>query len=33
MVDICRKKFEKNGVGTIEDNDGRLWLNERHIEE
>ena len=30
MVDISRKRY---GIETIEDNDGILWLNEKHIEE
>ena len=25
--------YERNGVETIVDNDGILWLNEKHIEE
>ena len=33
MVDISRKTYERNGVETIADNDGILWLNEKHIEE
>ena len=33
MVDISRKKYERNGIETIIDNDGTLWLNENHIEE
>ena len=33
MVDISRKTYEKNGVGTIVDSDGILWLNEKQIEE
>ena len=33
MVDISRKAYEGNGVETIVDNDGILWLNEKHIEE
>ena len=28
MVDINRKAYEGNGIETIEDNDGRLGLNE-----
>ena len=28
-----RKTFERNGVKKIIDNDGILWLNEKHIEE
>ena len=33
MVDISRKTYGKNGIETIVDNDGILWLNEKHIEE
>ena len=33
MVDISRKTYERNGIKTIADNDGILWLNEKHIEE
>ena len=25
--------YERNGVETIEDSDGILWLNEKHIKE
>ena len=28
MVDISRKTYERNGIETIIDNDGMLWLNE-----
>ena len=28
-----RKTFERNGIKKIIDNDGILWLNEKHIEE
>ena len=30
MVDISRKMYERNGIETIVDNDGTLWLNEKH---
>ena len=33
MVDINRKTYERNGIETIVNNDGILWLNEKHIEE
>ena len=33
MVDINREMYGRNGVETIVDNDGILWLNEKHIEE
>ena len=32
MVDIGRKMYERNGIEIIVDNDGILWLNEKHIE-
>ena len=32
MVDIRRKTYETNGVETIVDNDGILWLNAKHLE-
>ena len=33
MVDISRKVFERNDAETIVNNGGKLWLNEKHIEE
>ena len=33
MVDIRRETYKKNGLETIVDNDGILWLNEKHMEE
>ena len=33
MVDISRETYERNGMETIVDNDGILWLNEKHLEE
>ena len=33
MVDISRQKCKRNGIETIIDNDGILWLNEKRIEE
>ena len=33
MTDISRKTYERNDIETIVDNDGILWLNEKHIEE
>ena len=33
MVDISRRTFERNGKEKIVDNDGILWLNEKHLEE
>ena len=32
MVDISRKTYERNGIETIVDNDGILWLNEKNVE-
>ena len=32
MVDITRKKYERNGIETIIDNHEILWLNEKYIE-
>ena len=32
MVDIRRKTYERNGIETILDNNGIMWLNEKHIE-
>ena len=28
-----RKSYERNGIETIADNHGMLWLNEKHIKE
>ena len=33
MLDISRKTYDRNGIETIIDEDGILWLNEKHIEE
>ena len=33
MVDISRKRYERNGIEARVFNDGILWLNEKHIEE
>ena len=33
MVNISRKNSERNGIGTIVSNDGKMWLNEKHVEE
>ena len=30
-VDISRKSYERNVIGTIVNNDGIPWLNEKHI--
>ena len=32
MFDIIREKLERNGVETIVDSDGIMWLNEKHLE-
>ena len=32
IVDISRKKYERNVTETIVNRDGILWLNEKHIE-
>ena len=32
MVDISRRTYERNGIKTIADNNGILWLNETHKE-
>ena len=33
MVDISRKKYERNGIEARVYNDGIFWLNEKRIEE
>ena len=33
MVEISKKIYERNGIETIVDSDGILWLNEKCIEE
>ena len=33
LLDISRKKFERNGIETIVNNNAIFWLNEKHIEE
>ena len=33
MIDISGKGYGRNGIETIVDNDGILWLNEKRIEE
>ena len=33
MIDISRKTYKRNSIGTTVDNEGILWLNEKHIEE
>ena len=31
MIDISRKTYERDCKETIANNDGMLWLNEKHI--
>ena len=31
MIDISRKTYERDCKETIVNNDGMLWLNEKHI--
>ena len=33
MVSVSRKRYERNGIEKIADNDEILWLNEKYIEE
>ena len=33
MVNITNEKYEKNGIEVITDQFGKLWLNERHVQE
>ena len=33
MAEISRETYERNGIQTIVDNDGILYLNDKHIEE
>ena len=33
MLDKIRKTYERNGIETMVDNNGVLWLNEKLIEE
>ena len=33
MVDISRKTYERNGLESMADNKGILWLNEKHTGE
>ena len=32
MVDVSRETYERNGVETIVDSNGILWLNQKHNE-
>ena len=31
IVDISKETYKRKSAETILDNDGRLWLNEKHI--
>ena len=33
MVDISKRTYENNDVEVIVDDIGKLWLNEKHVEE
>ena len=33
MVNISRKTYERNGIESVVDNDGILWLKEKNIGE
>ena len=33
MVNIHKEKYENNDIGVITDKFGKLWLNERHIQQ
>ena len=33
MVNITRGTYEDNGIEVITDKFGKLWLNERHVQE
>ena len=33
IVDISRETYKRNNIETIIDNDGILWLIEKHIEQ
>ena len=33
MADISRKTYERSGIEAIVDNDGVLWLKEKHVKE
>ena len=31
MIDLSCKMYERNSIETIVENDGILWLNEKHL--
>ena len=33
MANITRETYEANGIEVITDEFGKLWLNERHVQE
>ena len=33
MVDISKRTYESNDIEVIVDDIGKLWLNEKHVEE
>ena len=33
MVNITKETYENNGIEVITDKFGKLWLNERHVQE
>ena len=33
MVNINKETYENNGIKVIRDKFGKLWLNERHIQQ
>ena len=33
MVDISKRTYENNDIEVIVDYTGKLWLNEKHVEE
>ena len=33
MVNINKETYENNGIETITDRFGKLWLNKKHVEE
>ena len=33
MVKVAKERYEANGIEVITDEFGKLWLNERHVQE
>ena len=33
MVNITKETYENNGIQVITDKNGKLWLNERHVQQ